>query len=135
VYQAAFMIVERLRGKKSLYGNLPLPIQIIITNIIVIFGWVIFRAPDLQSGVLYWRSMLGLGQVSIVDPLLSVQIFIPQHIAEMAACAIFAWIPLQAHDWALKLSPGKMILCTTLFLAAVAAMFAQTYNPFLYFQF
>jgi alginate O-acetyltransferase complex protein AlgI len=53
----------------------------------------------------------------------------------MALCSLFVWQRVQAHDWVRKLTAPRLTVCILVFLLAVCAMFTQTYNPFLYFQF
>jgi alginate O-acetyltransferase complex protein AlgI len=136
VFQGTFMIFERLRGKnRSLYGEIPLFLQIIITNIIIMFSWVVFRTPSFEQGMHYWGSMVGLVKPALTTPLLHAEIFTPRHFIEMAICALVVWQPIQAHEWVKKLSPVKFVLCALAFILAIFGMFTQTYNPFLYFQF
>jgi len=135
LYQGLFLVFERLIGKKTVYYWMPVWAQVIVTNILVLFGWVVFRAPDLHQGLVYWGSMIGIVKPVASAALLSSQIFTPRHIFEMALCAFLVWQPIQAHDWAKKLSIPKMAVCAALFLLAICGMFTQTFNPFLYFQF
>jgi len=137
LYQAFFMIMERLRGnvKNSVLGNVPVPVQIVFINICVMFSWVIFRSPSISQGLHYWASMVGLGHTAASSGLLNATLFTPRHIFELAVCGLFVWIPAQAHEWVRNLTTPKMVLCTLVFILAVIAMFTQTYNPFLYFQF
>lgn len=135
VFQGVFMIFERIRGKKGLFGGLPLPIQILLANIIVMFSWAIFRSPSLGQAWDYWKAMVGISQPAATTPLLHAAIFTPKQIVEMLICALVIWQTTQAHEWVKKLSAPKLALSMTLFIYAVFVMFTQTYNPFLYFQF
>jgi alginate O-acetyltransferase complex protein AlgI len=135
IYQGAFLILERLAGKKSLYSRLPDWGQVAVTFVIVLFGWVLFRAPDLHQATHYWASMIGLRPGCASSALLNAQIFTSRHIFEMLLCAVFAWQPIQAHHWVEKLTLPKYALCAVVFVTALCMMFTQTYNPFLYFQF
>lgn len=136
VFQGVFMIIERMRGKKGLFSALPLWLQIALTNIIVMFSWAIFRSPSLEQGWQYWLAMVGAAHPAAASPLLHAAIFTPQNIVMLALCAFVVFQKVQAHDWVLKgMTVPKMIACFLVFLLAVCAMFTQTYNPFLYFQF
>jgi alginate O-acetyltransferase complex protein AlgI len=136
IYQGAFLIIERLVGKRTVYHWTPQWVQIALTFMIVLFGWALFRAPSISQAMLYWGSMAGIVPCSASAPLLSAQIFSTRHIFEMIICALFVWQPLQAHEWVNKgQSAGKFILCALVFLYAILGMFTQTYSPFLYFQF
>jgi alginate O-acetyltransferase complex protein AlgI len=136
LYQGVFLIIERIQGKKTVYSWAPSWLQVALTFVIILFGWVLFRAPTLSQAMAYWGSMVGAVQASASAPLLTAQIFSARHIFEMAICAIFVWQPVQAYEWVQKgLSFGKIILCGLIFLYAILGMFTQTFSPFLYFQF
>ena len=135
IYQGVFLILERMQGKKSSYSWMPVWGQTAVTFVIVLFGWVLFRAPDLGQAVHFWGAMVGLGQSGASSALLSAEIFTPRHIFEMLLCAAFVWQPLQAHHWVEKLSAPKCAMCAAVLALALCMMFTQTYNPFLYFQF
>ena len=135
LYHAFFMIVERFNGKQALYSKAPKIAQILLTQIIVLFGWVLFRSPDIASAVHMWGSMLGLVPVNPANPILTAEIFTPTTIVFMSIAFIFAVSPFRAFDWCQKISPVRTIVAFALFAFAVLALFTQTYNPFLYFQF
>jgi len=135
IFQGVFMILERLRGKKGLLHELPLWLQIVVTNVIVMFSWAIFRSPSLAQGLDYWKAMIGLSSAAATTPLLHAMIFTPRHIVALLLCAVFVWQRRQAHDWVKQLTVPKLVVCVIVFVYAVCVMFTQTYNPFLYFQF
>jgi alginate O-acetyltransferase complex protein AlgI len=135
VYQGAFLIFERMLGKRTAYSFLPNWGQVAMTFVVILFGWVLFRAPDIGTAVHYWGAMLGFVKASAAGPLLSAQIFSARHIFEMALCAILVWQPLQAHEWAKTLSVGKCVVCAVILVLAIALMFTQTYTSFLYAKF
>jgi alginate O-acetyltransferase complex protein AlgI len=135
IYQGVFLIIERLFGKKSIYHWMPAWGQVMVTYVIVLFGWVLFRSPDLGQAMHYWATMIGWGRSSVSSSLLSAQIITPHTAFVMLVCAIFVWQPFQAHHWIEKLTPVKIFLCAIILIISVAMMFSQTYNPFLYFQF
>ena len=135
IYQGVFLVFERLIGKKTFYSWMPVWGQVLITNIIVMFGWVVFNAPTLNQGILYWGSMLGIVKASASASLLTTQIFTVKHIVEMVICSIVVLQPVQAHEWVNKLTPVKLAICAVLFVYTICGMFTSTFSPFLYFQF
>jgi alginate O-acetyltransferase complex protein AlgI len=135
VFQGVFMIGERIFGKKGLFSVVPLPMQILANNAVIIFSWALFRSPSIDQGLQYWKSMIGLAAPAVTIPLLHTEIFSLRHIVEMLICAVLIIQPVQAHDWVKNLSPGKLGIGLVVFIFAIFAMFTQTYNPFLYFQF
>jgi alginate O-acetyltransferase complex protein AlgI len=135
LFHAFFLITERLMEKKSFYKNLPALPSIVITNVIVLFGWALFRAPDLSQAVHYWRAMTGTLTPNAASLLLYSELFTLRHIVTMAVCAIVMWQPVQAFEWVKNRSAAKYALLIILLLLSIAAMFSQSFNPFLYFQF
>jgi alginate O-acetyltransferase complex protein AlgI len=136
IYQGLFLIFERILGKKTFYHFAPKPIQIAITFIITLCGWVIFRTPTFHDAIIYYGSMFGLIKASASAPMLTAQLFSAKNIFNIVLCAILVWQPVQAHEWVNKgLTPAKYVICMLIFIYAVLCMFTQTYSPFLYFQF
>lgn len=135
LFQAFFLITERMMGKKSIYHRLPHLPKVILTNIIVLFGWVLFRAPDINQALAYWKVMLGISGHNDASMMLQAQIMSLPHLFSMLLCAIMVWQPVQAYDWVKNLRGYKYALTGAVFILAIAVMFSQTFNPFLYFQF
>jgi alginate O-acetyltransferase complex protein AlgI len=132
---ALIMIGERFNKRKAVYHFLPRFWRIILTNILVVFIWVPFRAPTLNQATLIWKSMLGLREHVLSASLLNAQVFGLKSVFFLVLCSLFVWQPIQAHDWVNKLSPAKYALAIIVFAIAIAEMFTQAFNPFLYFQF
>lgn|SRR5574344_979899 len=135
LFHAFFMLVERANGKHAWYSRAPFIVQVLITQVIVLFGWVLFRAKDIGSAFSMWKSMLGLNSVSLADPLLSAQVFTPTAIVFMILAAVYAFSPIRAYTWCQTVSVPRTVTAFVLFALAVLALFTQSYNPFLYFQF
>ncbi|MFP4418564.1 MAG: MBOAT family O-acyltransferase [Chitinispirillaceae bacterium] len=135
MYHGAMLLWERSMGRRPLYHRFPLIPRIILTNIIVLFGWVLFRAPTLNQAMLYWGSMVGAVEPAQSASLLQALIFTRQHLVEMIACGFLVWQPIQAHEWVKHLSPAKYVVLGLLFVFSILQMFASTFSPFLYFQF
>jgi alginate O-acetyltransferase complex protein AlgI len=135
VMHGAFLIWERLMGKKSLYSKMPPVLAMVITNVIVLLLWVPFRSPDIGQATHYWTAMLGLARPLASVELLHAQIFNTRHVFEMLLCGVLVWQPIQAHLWVEKLTPVRLLVVALVFTIAIIGMFTQSFNPFLYFQF
>jgi len=135
-FHGVLLALERWRGKRSLYDMLPRPGRIGLTFLLMLFSWVLFRADNLTAAMEYFRAMFGLGPVGSVAPLLAATIYTPYHLLILALCAVLVFQPLQAHDWALSpVTWERAAMVVPLFVLSLMAMFAQAFNPFLYFQF
>jgi hypothetical protein len=53
----------------------------------------------------------------------------------MVACTALVLLPRQAHEWAETVTWPKAAALSLVFGWSVAAMFTQSFSPFLYFQF
>lgn len=135
LFQAFFLVVERLRGKRSVYENLPVFMRIVLTNGIVLSGWVLFRAPDLRQALHYWRAMAGMVRTNQASLLLEAEVFSLQNVAAVVMCAIAVWQPVKALDWVKRQGAVRYAILFLLFVLSIASMFTQAFNPFLYFQF
>ena len=135
IFHGSLLIWERTMGRKAIYDRLPLLPKLILTNIIVILGWVVFRAPSIDQAFWYWKAMFGFGGGIVTADILRSEIFSAKYLVEMLVCAIFIWQPFQAHEWVKKLTPMKITLLFLVFIYSIISMFTQTFNPFLYFQF
>ena len=135
LYHAFFMIVERANNKQALYYKLPKVVQLTLTQIIVLFGWVLFRADSIGEAWRMWKCMLGLNAVSTTDTILSAEIFTPSCQFFMALAFMLSFWKFRSYDWCDKVSPQRVAVAMVIFVVAILALFTQSYNPFLYFQF
>ena len=109
--------------------------QILLTQVIVLFGWVLFRADSIGDAVRMWKNMLGLGATAASDVILSAEIFTPTCVVFMALAGLFSFWKYRSYDWCVDVSFKKSLIALGLFILATLALFTQSYNPFLYFQF
>ena len=135
LFHAFFMIVERANNKNALYYKAPRVVQIIITQVIVLFGWVLFRADNIGEAWRMWKAMLGFMPVSGADAILTAEIFTPTCVVFMAVAALLSFWKFRSFDWCSEVKTWKAVVALGLFVLATLALFTQSYNPFLYFQF
>lgn len=135
-YHGGLLAYERWRGKESVYGGMPKPVRVVLTFVLVLFSWVLFRADSLSAAMQYYAAMFGLAQPGAAAPLLAADIFTPLHLTVLGICAVLVFQPLQAHDWSLARQTWlRTATLVPLFIIALLVMFSQAFNPFLYFQF
>ena len=135
LYHAFFMIVERANNKQAFYYKAPQLVQLAITQVIVLFGWVLFRADSIGDAVRMWKNMLGLGATAASDVLLSAEIFTPSCVVFMVFAALLSFWRFRSYDWCYNFTPVRVAVVLGIFIVAILALFTQSYNPFLYFQF
>lgn len=134
-WHGGLLIAERWAGKRPVYHRLPKSARIAATFVLVLGSWVWFRAATLGDALTYFRAMLGGGQSSEVSSLLAGQLFAPGKLGVLAVATGFLFARRQAHEWSDTVTWSKVAVVFPVFVLALLAMFSQTSNPFLYFQF
>ena len=126
---------ERARGRRGVAAGLPEPLQVAASFAIVTFAWVFFRAPDLPAALRYLGRMAGVGPVQEGAPLVGGVVHQPYYLLCMAAAAVVVWGAPQAWDFTRRITLPRAALALALLGVACAMLFAQTFNPFIYFMF
>jgi alginate O-acetyltransferase complex protein AlgI len=130
-YQGAWLVIERLLGKLSLFGPLPRPFHVLGTFGIACFGWVFFRSTSLESAFLHCGAMLGISPAHGVRGL---------GMTNLGATALLAGVIL---TWAFPTTQAlaarsrlPWVLALQVFFAlAVLHLHYENHVPFLYYQF
>jgi alginate O-acetyltransferase complex protein AlgI len=132
-YQGAWLVVERLAGKKPLYARAPAAIQVALTFAVAMGGWVFFRAPTVSRAMEILGAMaapFGAGAAGVarldVDRL---ELFV------LLVSAVVTWCVRPSHELVRAVQPATALAAPCVFLAAIAHLFFQAYSPFLYFRF
>ncbi|MCW5980176.1 MAG: MBOAT family protein [Bryobacteraceae bacterium] len=134
-FHGTLLAFERWIGKKSPYDWLPRPGRIAVTFVLVLFSWVLFRSPTLSHALTYMGAMLGATASYGAPALLAAEIYTRQTLLVMGLCFAISFQRVEVCDWAGALTWRRALALAPLFLVALGAMFTQSFNPFLYFQF
>ncbi|MBD3180687.1 hypothetical protein GF312_00240 [Candidatus Poribacteria bacterium] len=126
---------ERMMGRDSIYRRLPRIMRITITFLIILVTWVFFRAESLDQAMKYLGYMFGINRPYAGAELIGSIIYSRDHVVMFIVCAIAVWFG--RHSWKIveKITFAKVVVLILLFIIALFAMFTQSFNPFLYFQF
>ena len=149
LYHGLLLGLERWLGKRSVYSGMPRPVRMVLTFVLVLISWVLFRSPTIADAGHYLATMVGhTPATSALYPsstgddgrmlaamLLAAKLYTPTHFAIMTFCAVLVIQPVQTFEWATRLSWPKVLVLVPLFLLAIGEMFTQAFNPFLYFRF
>jgi alginate O-acetyltransferase complex protein AlgI len=140
-YHGVLLLIERLLGvgRRDRDEDRPDPLGQARTVALVLFGWILFRSPDIGHAVGYMAALLRPGlelpvtMARSIDPLASI------------ALAIGCASVLLPRDWVtgVRLERASIPAIRALRLAVVAVVFpaavsflvAGDFSPFLYFQF
>jgi alginate O-acetyltransferase complex protein AlgI len=126
---------ERAQGKDSAYRRLPRSARVGLTFAIVCLSWVFFRAKTLGQAVSYLRSMFGLGGPTAASDTVAGALYTPYHGAMFILAIFVVWGLPNTWAFTARLSVRRAAGGMALLVVAVALMWTQTTNPFLYFQF
>ncbi len=129
-YQGFWLVVERLAGKKSLYAAAPKAIQMALTFVLVIFGWVLFRSEGIGGTGEYLSSMFGLSAHATDQLPLR-----PIHGIAAAGGAFVIWFMPTTQHLIHRARAGWAIPLQVAFWAALIHLHFVSHVPFLYFQF
>ena len=138
VYYGAFLIAERLFLRRWL-EKLPV-LNRVYTLLVVLAGWVIFRAPGLRAGLMWLRAMFLPAAGNPAYPLAR---FADARLWFLLAAGLLLCGPVQAlfPKWRAKLydrayfSAAEAVCQFALLFACVMRLVSSTYNPFIYFRF
>lgn len=129
-WHGALLVGERYWHGRIVHPLLPAWLATAKTMLLVMLGWVMFRSNDLQMAMGMYRGMAGVNGYAF-SPNVALQ-FTPDHwVMLLVGIALIYVLPLFKERLATTLN----YLLLPLFLWALATLTAQSYTPFLYFQF
>ncbi|HSL82153.1 MAG TPA: MBOAT family protein, partial [Thermoanaerobaculia bacterium] len=130
-----WLAFERVLGKRPAYARLPRPLRVAITFLVVLVGWVFFRAPDLPAAGRYLAAMAGIGEPGPAAALLSGVLYRPHDLLAVGLAAAIAFAAPQTWDWTRRLAWWKGAACVLLLWLALVVLETEGYSPFIYFIF
>lgn len=107
----------------------------VYTYAIVLFAWVFFRASDLSGAWAYIKSLVGLSADGTNSSLVDAALFSPYNILCWIIAVLAVAFAPSAWEWTRNITRMKALVLAVLFLLSLAALTAQSYNPFIYFIF
>ncbi len=146
LFHGLFLVLERL-GLASAVAALPRPVRHAYAVLVVMVGWVFFRAGTLAGAVAMLGAMAGLGAGR--PTMYAASWYLSPELLLAAAVGIVGSTPVAAlaarrlsrapagAEPALGAVPSALATAglLVLFAACVMLVAARTYNPFIYFQF
>jgi alginate O-acetyltransferase complex protein AlgI len=138
-YHGSLLIAERVLGRRYL-ETAPNPVaQRVVTLLLVMLGWVVFRADDAVHAFGYYAALLGMGSPVTGDPVLELtnKTALALGLASLVFC-----VPRDLNfGAAIEFGEGRGLGLARAALLALALPYAGilimsgTYSPFLYFRF
>jgi alginate O-acetyltransferase complex protein AlgI len=113
--------------------------------LVVMIGWVFFRAETLPQSLAFLQTMFGLRAATELSPF-TVRFFVTNEVALALAAGILGSTPIWkyvglwqralAERWrALGFELVTNLALLAVFFASILQVAARTYNPFIYFRF
>ena len=128
------LAIERRAGGNLLRVRVH-ALQVAVTFLVVVLGWVLFRAETMTAAWQYLHFMAGAGAVRPEAAVVSGLIYKPYYLASVGVAAAMAWFGPVPWEWTRQLTITKALACLALFWLAIVALATQSYNPFIYFRF
>jgi alginate O-acetyltransferase complex protein AlgI len=137
VYFGLFIMLEKFTGldkylvKKKVLGHL-------YAMLLVVFGWVLFRAETIGQAGQYLKAMFGLNGNIIYGNLAKLYLWENLHLFILGilfSLPIRQWFCTKFPSFSKKLSVPYGICMVLIFMTAIAYLVKGSYNPFIYFNF
>ena len=132
-YHGALLALERKAGKKGLWAWAPVPLQRLLTFLLVMFGWVFFRADTMGQAGAIFRGMLGLN--GLEGYVLELVRGNPLPYILLVATTLMAFGAPNSWEIRWRANPWYFVVLGVLFIVSVLTIFVNAASPFLYFQF
>jgi alginate O-acetyltransferase complex protein AlgI len=98
-------------------------------------GWVLFRSDTLTVAVQYFEALAGRRGTADAAWLLREEMMVPYNLTMLGLGLGVVFLMPNTQTLLRVLTPWKVVASLLLLVLAVAMMFTQGFNPFLYFQF
>ena len=138
LYHGAFAMLERFLLKDTL-EKIPDVIRILVTDIIVFFGWVMFFSPSMGEALRYYGLMFGAGSLGFWNRTTTFLLVEKLPLLIIAVILCGPWV-FRLHE-SLAFKEGglyktvSLLVFTALFLVCTAGIVGSTYTSFLYAKF
>lgn len=130
LWHGGLLALERFWRERHPEPTLPRPVAVAWTLLLVMIGWVFFRAHSVGAAFDILAAMAGLSGWEI-SPALAWQVA-PERVLVMLLGTVLAF----SMPWVRSRATGRSrLVLIPLFLWAVATLSSQAFTPFLYFQF
>ncbi|WP_353960928.1 MBOAT family O-acyltransferase [uncultured Clostridium sp.] len=138
LWHGLFILIERASRNKEWYIKIPSLIKYIVTMLIVVIGWVLFRADDLNQAIGYIGTMFGL--VNAKEITFQYAYFINKKFLFWIFISSIGSLPfisnkIKKYKGNSKFEIISTVVVLALFIISIIFIVNSTYSPFIYFQF
>lgn len=137
LYFFVFIMIEKLFKLEAFFGKFKVLGHVYLL-VVVLFGWVLFRATSFTHAMEYIRSMFGMNGNELMGDM--ARLYLNENLVLFIAGIIFC-LPFKTwiQERQIKLNLGVRSLygvaLTVVFFLSIAYLVKGSYNPFIYFNF
>ncbi|NER37289.1 MAG: MBOAT family protein [Oscillatoria sp. SIO1A7] len=156
LFHGFFIAIERLLPPTGLAEKKFWPLQHCYLLLVVMVGWIFFRAETLADAIAFLQAAVGLGSESFgsesfgseyqMTAYFNSEILVTMVVGAIASLPVLPMLRKSYQQWtatwlgrsvlgAIAISGIELSALTLIFLACAAKLAAGTYNPFIYFRF
>ncbi|HEX5616659.1 MAG TPA: MBOAT family protein [Acidimicrobiia bacterium] len=140
-YHGVLLVTERLTGQRSFAASgVELVVRRLVTFVLVMIGWVFFRADSIDLAIDYLGAMFAGGWDGVVSPVLAE--LTRRASLVLALAVLVALLPTSFNgarvvtaDAGVRGGIARFALLTVALPYAIVLVASGTFSPFLYFQF
>lgn len=142
IWHGVFRLLERVMQQKGRKFLTDIPVvNYIYTLLVVLLGWVLFRADSVSYALQYAGRMFGLVRAGTIC--YTFGWFLTPKLLIVLICALIACVPLKqvfvrTSAWLEQSDIGltlRNVYTVAMLVLSVALVMTSTYNPFIYFRF
>ena len=137
-YHGGLLIFERIFSGHTPKLSVAAPLRRAMTFMLILFGWVLFRASSFHQTLLFWGALCGSSTSSTTDSFLVVlfEDFRLTGSVVLASLALLRW----DAAWTLIVDADrypftKLLVSIGLLALCLLELAAGTFNPFIYYRF
>lgn len=140
IYHGVFSVLERTDAVKKARAALPHVVNVAVTLLLVVVGWVFFRAPNMKSAWNMLSAMAWLRTETVPTTLVTAQILPMRNQALMFVGAVLALAPVfvgekRADAVSDKLRPLALACVPIALVLCLAQLVNSGFTPLIYFKF
>jgi len=135
------LMAERASGLARVGEDRWVVVRRVVTLVVVMGSWAIFRVPDGERGLAFFRALAGEGNRWVFPGamvrLLDVQTMAALGVGAMALVVPRGWMTMGTllERGAAVAERARAVVLLILFPVVLVQVLASGYSPFLYFQF
>ncbi len=136
IWYALFLVIEKITGFHKTSKNPVL--KHIYALLVIVVGWVIFRADNLSYAVNYIFNMFNIFKINFNETIQAIPYYISTYEGIIILCAVICSTSLFKNMFQIQNKTAKFfinIYLLFLFILSTGLISYSTYNPFIYFRF